>query len=442
MNKIKKFLSVLTSVTCIGSVCTASVNACPFYDIHDNDLCYEIIDENNDGTDDYLVLANCDKHVENVVIPSEVNGLPVKEIQTAFVGCQNLKSVTIPEGVTTIGSAFGECENLETIVIPESATSISGWAFENTAWLKQKQKENPLVIVNDILIEGKTCIGEVVIPDGITKIADNAFNGIGMGIDVDIESVVIPSSVKSIGSGAFCCENLKDIVIPKSVEFIGAYAFDGTKWIKDKIAENPVVVVNDMLIDGGSCKGNVEIPDNVKYIGAGAFMGNEDIEQVTVSENVEEIHQEAFSYCTELKEIIIENPDCDIIDYDRYDVAIITNTDRDKFSGIIYGHENSTAQAYSQKHGYQFAVIGSEQIITTSVSDTESSVTTTTSVTVVEEINGDATGDSKLDVRDCAFIASAIANGISYELSEISDFNNDDIVNIRDAAAIARFLAE
>ena len=56
--------------------------------------------------------------------------------------------------------------------------------------------------------------------------------------------------------------------------------------------------------------------------------------------------------------------------------------------------------------------------------------------------NGDATGNGKVDVRDCSYIAKTISKGRTHELPEDADFNNDGVINIRDAAAIARALAK
>lgn len=65
------------------------------------------------------------------------------------------------------------------------------------------------------------------------------------------------------------------------------------------------------------------------------------------------------------------------------------------------------------------------------------------SVTVNEKlyILGDANSDGKLNVRDCAFIASKLAQGKAKELPKQSDYNLDDKINVRDAAAIAKKLA-
>lgn len=83
--------------------------------------------------------------------------------------------------------------------------------------------------------------------------------------------------------------------------------------------------------------------------------------------------------------------------------------------------------------------VGSE---TSATEVTTSAVTTAISTTETEPSEGDANGDGKLNVRDAAAIASALAKGLADTLKDIADFNKDGKVNVRDAAAIASYLAK
>lgn len=131
-----------------------------------------------------------------VVIPSEIDGKKITDISyEAFLDNIDITSIIISDGIEWIdGGAFSSCVNLENISLPNSVTYIGAGAFDNTPWLKNKIAENPLVIINNILYDGKECDGDVIIPDHVTNIAQQAFFG-----NSNIKSITIPPSVTEIG---------------------------------------------------------------------------------------------------------------------------------------------------------------------------------------------------------------------------------------------------
>jgi len=124
---------------------------------------------------------------------------------------------------------------------------------------------------------------------------------------------------------------------------------------------------------------------------------------------VSKINDYAFSN-ENIQTIVFKNPDVEITDSE-------TTINKD---AIIFGYWNSTAHDYAKKYNREFISLDE----------------------VPDEAPGDANGDGKINVRDAAAIASALAGGKSDNLSDISDFNMDGKINVRDAAAIASSLAK
>ena len=134
---------------------------------------------------------------------------------SAFQGCTGLTEVVIPDtpdAEESIGSmAFVDCTALTTLTVPASAT----YKNYEYAWRDYRGPFNLDAALNSITVVGSGEMNEnygnnyapwyaaggdisVVFAEGVTSIRSNAFNGIGVGLDV-----TIPGSVEYIGSGAF-----------------------------------------------------------------------------------------------------------------------------------------------------------------------------------------------------------------------------------------------
>ena len=259
---------------------------------------------------------------EHMNIPSEIHGLKVVSIgDQAFCYKTGIKKVTIPDTVIEIGEiAFMGCSNLEEINIPKTVTYIDGGFADKTKWLEVKTAEDPMVIVNNILIKGNTCTGNVTIPNGVSCIANGAFYG------STITSIVIPEGVTTIMGEAFRdCTNLETISFPKSLTKIeiasryqygsdyryydsfvlnGHSTFHGTKWLEQEKEKDPFVVVNGILINADGASGDIVIPSGVTTIADCVFSERrDDITSVTLPDGLKEIGPCAFNWNTNLKKL-------------------------------------------------------------------------------------------------------------------------------------------
>ncbi len=199
----------------------------------------------------------CCNLLDSVALPEKVTVIG----DMLFANCYSLRRVVIPEGVTLIdNSAFNSCYSLDSLIIPNSVTRIEDWAFAQckgltyvemsrsltyvgqgafgscsalntvlitdlSAWSMinfVNNNSNPLTITKTLKINDEE-ITDLVIPDDVTYIGDNAFREC-----TNITSVTMGESVTSIGASAFYgCKNCASITIGENVTSIGGWAFYG-----------------------------------------------------------------------------------------------------------------------------------------------------------------------------------------------------------------------
>ena len=113
----------------------------------------------------------------------------------------SLRTVTIPEGVTTIDyAAFYHCDNLDNVILPDTVYTVGAKAFTHTGWMDdfEENSMDDFLISGDILVAYKGNLPEVVIPDGVRVIAEEAFRN-----HTELKKVHLPASVTDIGNDAF-----------------------------------------------------------------------------------------------------------------------------------------------------------------------------------------------------------------------------------------------
>ena len=237
-------------------------------------------------TETKTLMAGC----INSVIPTDGSVTSIGSY--AFRGCRGLKSITIPDGVVSIGEdksdycvgltnigAFFGCSALTCITIPDSVTSIGAGAFGGCSGLTS-----------------------ITIPDSVTNIGAGAFS-----LCRALTSITIPDSVTSIGTCAFYgCSGLKNITIPDSVTNIGDRALYDCNNLQYERSGNTKYIGNHLIKAEPSNITEVTIKNCTKTIASGAFYNCSGLTSITIPDSVTSIGEDAFRDCSGLTSITVE----------------------------------------------------------------------------------------------------------------------------------------
>lgn len=255
-------------------------------------------------TDSKTLILGCNYSV----IPSD--GSVVAIGPYAFSDCDDLKNVTIPEGVTSIGEgAFLRCGSLSSIAIPDGITKINNLVFSECTNLTRVLLPDSITEIGDNGFSSCFILEEITIPKNVKRIGNSAFLGAGL------KKIVIPNGVVYIGNLAFYfCRNLVHVTIPDSVTSIGDEAFSECNLLSIDVGEgnqayrsagNCLIDVNNKSLILGFKNSVIPMDGSVTSIGKGAFADCKDLVSITIPDSVTNIEDEAFVRCKDLVSIII-----------------------------------------------------------------------------------------------------------------------------------------
>ena len=96
----------------------------------------KIYHEEKDGK---ATVTDADKNITEVIIPREINNIPIVNIKKkAFLGCKQLRSISLPETVKNVGEwAFAFCDSLSELKLASNRAVFGQGAFKNDARLEK-----------------------------------------------------------------------------------------------------------------------------------------------------------------------------------------------------------------------------------------------------------------------------------------------------------------
>ena len=161
---------------------------------------------------------------EDVVIPQyvEIDGIKLRVVSIDGFAFSNVKSISIPEGVTVIkDGAFSGCDQLVSVEFPNSLKTIGEEAFSNCTHLTSVIIPESTTVIGTRAFHNCASLMSINIPGSVEAIEKFAFYKC-----TNLSSITIGEGVTTINEGAFWeCKALETVIIPNTVKYIGSKAF-------------------------------------------------------------------------------------------------------------------------------------------------------------------------------------------------------------------------
>ena len=328
------------------------VSIIPFADSEVKQICVEKWDTNGDGelSDNEAAAVTDLDHA--FWVKEEITSFDELQYFTGltslgdneFLWCPSLRSVIIPDNVTSLGNAVFVDTGMftdapdgvfyvdkwacgykgdvmpKTISIEEGTRGIANFAFRYFSSLTSVRISNSVEYIGDYSFQECSSLESITLGNSVKSIGNSAFEKCSK-----LASLSIPYSVTNIGSNAFKgCSRLTELFIPSSATSIGNCAFVDCSLTSISVdSNNPVydsrndcnaiieTATNALLV---GCN-NTEIPSSVTSIGDYAFYNCQALTGITIPNSVTTIGNSAFSDCYGLTNIIIPNSVTSIGDY-------------------------------------------------------------------------------------------------------------------------------
>lgn len=259
------------------------------------------------------MFRNCSS-IASITLPSTL-----KRVNSAFVGCTGLTTLSFPDELTEIGSQEG-CTGLTTLTIPAGVTINDFKCTNCTALTNINLKGSVGTEIPANAFSGCTALKSINLFESITTIGNNAFKDC-----TSLTQLTMPASLASIGEYAFQNTGLTGVALQRNLTLIGKYAFDGCaelasitfspnvteikeytfnncSKLKDITLPNGLIYIKDYAFNGCASLGKVTIPGGVQNISPGAFK-NSGLTEIILKEGVMSLSNNSFDGCLLLKKV-------------------------------------------------------------------------------------------------------------------------------------------
>ncbi|MDY4077599.1 MAG: leucine-rich repeat domain-containing protein [Clostridium sp.] len=264
----------------------------------------------------YAVITKYRGKDSEVVIPEEINKIPITEIgDNAFKENKNIEKLIIPSNITTIGKyAFYGCTSLKTIEFSQGLLNIGKLAFSSCKGLENLNLPNTLKVIDEFAFSECSSLKKIDIPYSVTEIGVSAFSWCENLEEINVhednesyssENKILYSKYKSI---LICCPaGLKenDVKINSDTTTIYDYAFNRCKNLENIIIPEGVKSIGNNAFSNCVKLSSISIPNTVEYLGYSVFYNCNNLKDVNLSSELKEIEPASFEQCIALESLVI-----------------------------------------------------------------------------------------------------------------------------------------
>ena len=237
----------------------------------------------------------------NIKLPSTLTSIGTQ----AFYNCTALDSITIPEGVTSIGDgAFWECNKMKSVRLPKSLVTIKSTGFAYCRSLTSIEIPSTATAVESEAFRACTGLVTVTAASGTATYGGNIFS-----YCTNIKNIIIPEGTSSIKNNAFSSNfgSVTSIKIPVSVKSIGDQAFSGCSGIVSISIPDSISSIGANAFSGCTGLKSVTIPNLVTKLGIYSFQNCSNLSSVTLPTSLTSIDEGVFSGCVKLPTVSFPN---------------------------------------------------------------------------------------------------------------------------------------
>lgn len=135
----------------------------------------------------------------------------------------------------------------------------------------------------------RTALTSVNIPDNVETIEGNAFSQVKQ-----LQEVHLPDSLTSLGNSAFAgCRSLRAVKIPTKLKMVPPYTFQGCKSLQSVELHDSITGFGNYAFEDCGLR-EITLPKSTSWVGSSAFSVNVNLSKVTLNEGLVSISDGAF----------------------------------------------------------------------------------------------------------------------------------------------------